>query len=62
MEMGRAGLGEMELSGTLEQGGGDGGCAMDSKREQLINKRGRKEGKILGDRGELRETFAAEGL
>lgn len=35
---------------------------MDSNREQLINNRGRKEGKIWGDRGELRETLAAEGL
>lgn len=35
---------------------------MDSKREQLINNGGRKGGKILGDRGELREVFAAGGL
>lgn len=48
--MRRAGLGELEVSGTWDQGGGDGGCAMDGKREQLINNRGRKEGEILGDR------------
>lgn len=40
---------DLILLGMREQGG-DGGCAMESNRGQLINHRARKEGKIWGER------------